>query len=194
MSLRQRADIVVILFAICSFAGWVYETIDNIVVFGGVYLRASFMLPWCPIYGVGGLIILAAMEPLRKRLEKRFPKAAEVLLVSAGIFVLTALVELAGSYVCEWLMGYVPWDYSGVPFNFDGRIAPRYTLRFVAMGLLALYGVRPVVASWAQRNSRSAHVCAVALVALILLDGALEALGVWRSAKDVLVPLGINHW
>ena len=194
MSLRQRVDVVVILFAVCSFAGWVYETLENVVTFGGIYLRASFMLPWCPIYGIGGLIILGAMEPLRKRLEKRFPKVAEVLLVSVGIFVLTALVELAGSYVCERIMGYVPWDYSGVPFNFDGRIAPRYTLRFVAMGLLALYGVYPFVTSWAQRNGRSARVCAVVLVALFVLDGALEALGVWQRAKDALVPLGINHW
>ena len=194
MNMRQRADIVVILFAVFSLAGWVYETLDNVVAFGGVYLRASLMLPWCPIYGVGGLIMLGAMGPLRGRLEGRVPKVAEVLLVSAGIFVLAALVELAGSYVCELLMGYVPWDYSGVPLNVDGRIAPRYTLRFVAMGLLALYGVRPLVASWAQRNGRSAHAVAVALAALFLLDCVLEALGVWRVAKDALVPFGINHW
>lgn len=188
------ACIGVILFAVFACAGWIYETVENMFTFGGVYLRASLMLPWCPIYGIGGLVIVCAMEPVRKRLAGRVPLAVQVAAVCVGIYVLTALVELAGSYACEALMGYVPWDYSGAWLNFDGRIAPAYTLRFVVLGLVALYAVYPIVAKWAGRHGRAAVVVAAALVCLFIVDNALEAAGAWARVKDALVPLGIRHW
>ncbi len=72
------ASVAVILFAVFSFAGWLYETVDNVFTFGGLYLRASLMLPWCPIYGIGGLLIVALLEPLRQRLVARTTKPVEV--------------------------------------------------------------------------------------------------------------------
>ncbi|MBQ9003600.1 MAG: putative ABC transporter permease [Eggerthellaceae bacterium] len=190
----RAACVGVILFAVFACAGWIYETAENVFTFGGVYLRASLMLPWCPIYGIGGLVIVCVMEPVRKRLARRVPLAAQVAVVCIGIYALTALVELAGSYVCEALMGYVPWDYSGAWLNFDGRIAPAYTLRFVVLGLVALYGVYPIVTKWVGRHGRAAVVVAVALVCLFVIDNVLEAAGVWARAKDALVPFGINYW
>lgn len=187
-------SIAIILFAVFSFAGWLYETIDNLISFGGLYLRASFMLPWCPIYGIGGLIIVAVVEPVREALARRAPKILELVLVAIAIYALTTLVELAGSYACEALMGYVPWDYSQAWLNFDGRIAPAYTLRFVVLGLVALYVVFPCVRGWVTRRPRTAGIVAIVLVVLFALDALLEALGVWVPVKDALVPLGILHW
>ncbi len=188
------ASVAVILFAVFSFAGWLYETVDNVFTFGGLYLRASLMLPWCPIYGIGGLLIVALLEPLRQRLVARTTKPVEVVVMSIAIYALTALVELAGSYVCEALMGYVPWDYSQAWLNFDGRIAPQYTLRFVVLGLVALYVVFPRVRRWAAGHQRAAALCACAFAALFALDNVLQALGVWAPVKDALAPLGIRHW
>ncbi len=190
----RTACVSVILFAVFSCAGWIYETVDNVFTFGGFYLRASLMLPWCPIYGVGGLVIVCAMEPVRRRLAARMPLALQVAVVCVGIYALTALVELAGSYVCEAAMGYVPWDYSGAWLNFDGRIAPAYTLRFVVLGLVALYVVYPAVAKWAGRHGRAAIALAAALAFLFVADNALEVAGVWAPVKDALVPFGIEHW
>ena len=191
---RPLACAVVILFALFSCAGWLYETIENVFTFGGLYLRASLLLPWCPIYGIGGLVIVAALEPLRPRLSARVPLVCEVAVVAACVFVLTALVELAGSYACEAIMGYVPWDYSDAWLNLDGRIAPAYTLRFVVLGLVALYAVFPLVARWVQAHERAAVTVATTLAALFVLDNLAESQGLWAAAKDALTPLGIRHW
>lgn len=188
------ASVGVVLFALFSFAGWLYETVENVFTFGGIYLRASLMLPWCPIYGIGGLIIVAALEPVRRRLAARVPTAMQVIAIVIGIYALTTVVELAGSYACEAVMGYVPWDYSDAPLNFQGRIAPMYTMRFVVLGLVALYGLYPLVARWAQAHGRAACVVAVAILVLFAADVALEAAGVWAPVKESLVPHGINHW
>lgn len=191
---RVRACVVVILFALFSCAGWIYETVENLFSFGGFYLRASLMLPWCPIYGVGGLIIVTVLEPMRKRLASRVSPAVQVAAVAVGIFLLTTAVELAASYVCEATMGYVPWDYSHAWMNFQGRIAPMYTLRFVLLGLVALYGLYPAVSTWAKHHPRGALVAACAVVALFACDCALESAGVWKPVKDALRQFGINHW
>lgn len=193
-TLGLTVSIVAILFSAFSFAGWLYETVENLFSFGGLYLRASLLLPWCPIYGVGGLIIVVALEPLRKWMSTRIPKAAELALVSVAIYALTTIVELVGSYLCEMAMGYVPWDYSDAWMNFDGRVAPAYTLRFVVLGLLALYVVFPLVRRWAIAHPRAAAITAGVLVVLFALDSVLQAMGVWPPVKDALVPLGINHW
>jgi uncharacterized membrane protein len=164
------------------------------VLVNGLYLRASLLFPWCPIYGIGGLIIVAALAPMRGRLSKRVSKPVELVLMSVAIFVLTAAVELAGSYVCEMLMGYVPWDYSDAWMNFDGRIAPAFTLRFVVLGLVALYLVYPWVRRWVTEHSRTAILTAIVLAVLLVLDYVLDGMGVWMPVKNALVPLGIRHW
>ena len=91
-------------------------------------------------------------------------------------------------------MGYVPWDYSAAPLNFQGRIAPMYTARFVVLGLIALYGLYPLVSRWADSHKRTAVGVAIAIICLFVADAVLEALGVWGPVKDSLVQYGINHW
>ncbi len=191
---RIKACVVIILFALFSCAGWIYETVENLFAFGGLYLRASLMLPWCPIYGIGGLVIVAVLEPARRRLTGRVSPAVQVALIAIGVFLLTAAVELIGSYVCEAVMGYVPWDYSHAWLNFQGRIAPMYTLRFVILGLVALYVLYPRVSTWGRRHPRGAMVAAIAVVVLFVCDNALESAGVWPTVKEALRQFGINHW
>lgn len=184
----------VILFALFSCAGWLYETIENIFTFGGFYLRAQLMLPWCPIYGIGGLLSVAALEPLRNKLQGRFPMLVQVVIVAVGIYVVATAVELIGSYVCEWTMGYVPWDYSHAWGNFQGRIAPVYSLRFVILGLLALYVLYPLVTRFVNEKPRTARIAAAILIVALVADYALEFAGFWNGVKDGLTAFGINHW
>lgn len=61
-------------------------------------------------------------------------------------------------------MGYVPWDYSHAWGNFQGRIAPAYTLRFVVLGLIALYALYPAVGRFASTRPVTAQRLALALV------------------------------
>lgn len=184
----------IILFALFSCAGWLYETIENIFTFGGFYLRAQLILPWCPIYGIGGLLIVALLEPLRRRLQGRMPAFLQFLIIAIGIYILASAVELAGSYVCELTMGYVPWDYSHAWGNFQGRIAPVYSMRFVILGLIALYVLFPVVTRFVEARPRAAMITSVLLLIALVGDYALEFAGMWDGVKDGLTAFGINHW
>lgn len=175
-----------ILFILFSFVGWCYEIINDFIVQGGFHARASFAGPWCPIYGIGGLLIVWCFTPVSRALAKRMPKLAEILIVAVGIFVLVSVVELVASYACEALMGFMPWDYSTSWGNFQGRVAPEFTLRFVIGGLVFLYLLAPVIGSWAQQHRSTALRIALVLAVLFALDGILELAGVWSG----IIPRG----
>ena len=175
-----------ILFMLFSFVGWCYEIGNDLVVQGAFKPRALFAGPWCPIYGIGGLLILACFKPVRERLAGRWPKVAEVLAVAVGIFLLVSVVELVASYVAEGIMGFMPWDYSTSWGNFQGRVAPEFTMRFVVGGLVFLYFLEPWVARWSARRPDAAVRLACVLAAIFALDGALELAGVWNG----IIPRG----
>lgn len=191
----DKVALLVLEFVAFSFAGWLYETIENLFSQGGFYLRQSLGLPWCPIYGIGGLIMVAAAAPLVRECRKRgIPRVAEVVLVGLCVGLIALVTELVGSYVCEWATGSFPWNYTGAWLNFEGRVAPLYTARFIVLGLIATYIVAPALNAWSDAHRSAARHLAVVFAALFILDCALEALGVWDPLEDMLEPLGIHHW
>ena len=175
-----------ILFMLFSCVGWCYEILNDLVVQGGFHPRASFAGPWCPIYGIGGLLIVWCFTSASRRLGAHMPKALEVLVVAVGVFLLVSAVELAASYACEALLGFMPWDYSSSWGNFQGRVAPEFTMRFVVGGLVFLYLLAPAVQSWAAGHRAAALRLAGLLLVLFALDGALELAGVWNG----IIPRG----
>ena len=175
-----------ILFMLFSCVGWFYEILNDLVVQGGFHPRATFAGPWCPIYGIGGLLIVWCFTPASRWLGARMPKLAEVLVVAVGIFLLVSAVELVASYACEALMGFMPWDYSSSWGNFQGRVAPEFTMRFVVGGLVFLYLLAPAVKAWGARHRGAALRLAGVLLALFALDGILELAGVWNG----IIPRG----
>ena len=188
-------SVVVIEFMAFSFVGWLYETVENWFSFGGIYLREQLGGPWCPIYGIGGLIMVAAALPLIGVCRKhKVNRVVEVLLVALCVGVVALVTELAGSYLCEALTGDFPWNYSGAWGNFEGRVAPLYTARFIVMGLIAAYLVAPAIEKWAAKHPFGARRLSVVLVVLLVADIVCEALGVWDPLEDKLEPFGIHHW
>jgi uncharacterized membrane protein len=164
-----------------SAVGWVYEIANDMICRHGFFPRASLAGPWCPIYGIGGLLIVICLHRIRGVARRATGMAGEVLVAAAGICILVIAVELLGSYVCEWTMGSMPWDYSGYWGNFEGRIAPEFTLRFVLGGLVFLYLMDPAISRWCLRNPAPAKTLSAILAALLVADVALESCGVWTT-------------
>lgn len=134
-----------LFFMIYSIIGWIYEEFLEIFVYGrGLTDRGILTGPYCPIYGVGSLLFLFTVyhiiknKPIKKRL-----------IFLPVIFVLCMLiataVELLSSYLCEAVVGYIPWDYTLYRYNFQARIALSPSLRFGLGGVLFLYIVQPAL-------------------------------------------------
>lgn len=179
--MRKLLDLLVVgflLFMVFSAVGWAYEIINDMICRHGFYPRAALMGPWCPIYGIGGLLI-ACLSDLVRRGRHGAALVAEVVTAAVAVALLVTVVELAGSYVCEATMGFMPWDYSPYWGNFEGRIAPEFTIRFVIGGLVFLYWLEPAIVAAYRSHRRAGIAVAVVLLALFVADNLLESAGVW---------------
>ena len=61
------------------------------------------------------------------------------------IVVFTTGIEFAVGYGYYRATGIRLWDYSGYRYNFRGFVTPRFSLYWLALGLVYLYGVLPLL-------------------------------------------------
>jgi len=101
---------VVWIFLIYAFIGWCtevsYATLD-----AGKFVNRGFLNgPYCPIYGIGVLVVVVILTPLKNSL----------LILFIGSFVLTSVLEYITGYVLEKVFHNKWWDYSDKPLISKG--------------------------------------------------------------------------
>lgn len=126
-------------FIIYSFLGFLLE-----VVFARVTRsrkqdrKCMVLLPLCPVYGIGALLIVHLPGIVRNN---------PILLFFCGALAATAAeYGMDWFYETAWKVRF--WDYSSMPWNLNGRVCLLFSL---AWGLLALpltAWVHPLVTRW----------------------------------------------
>lgn len=118
---------IVAYFVIYSFLGFIIETLFGLLTKGVVESRKSFLYgPFCGIYGLGAIVMIISL--------KRFNKNNYTLFI--GGFIVGSIIEYVISLIGEELFHIKWWDYSGMPFNINGRICIGFSLFW---GILAIY-------------------------------------------------------
>lgn len=102
------------VFFLCCFLGVVIETIFCWIASGRLSQRTG--LVWGPfnlIYGIGAVLLTVCLHPFIGKSDR-------------WIFIGGSIIGGAFEYFCSWLqetvLGTVSWDYTGYPFNLNGRI------------------------------------------------------------------------
>lgn len=152
---------VILYFTLYSFIGWVCETTYCSIAAKRFVNRGFLSGPYCPIYGFGAIFILYATA--------RF--VAQPVVVFLLSMVLTAALEYFTSWLLEKLFNMRWWDYSGRRFNLHGRICLTNTLIFGAFGLLAVYVLHPLLASFLGLfQPQTQRVLSSLVIVLLFLD------------------------
>ncbi|MBQ8435600.1 MAG: putative ABC transporter permease [Oscillospiraceae bacterium] len=150
----------VILFAICGFCGWIYEIAVTSYLHGHFVNRGFLHIPILPIYGVFSFIMLPV-----------FKKYNSLPVVFFGGMAITTVLELAASYIIEWILGYGLWSYRSWDFNFDGRISLYSSLAFGAMSVILIKGAYPLVKKMYEKLSlRTVCIFGSMIAAAIIAD------------------------
>lgn len=123
------------MFFVYSCMGWCLE-----VVFCGLnnghFINRGFLNgPVCPIYGVGGVLIISLLTPI----------SGNVFVLFAGAVVVTSLIEYLTGYALEQLYNARWWDYSKEPFNIKGYICLKFSLAWGIVGVILMRGIHPAV-------------------------------------------------
>lgn len=117
------------IFFIYAFLGWCTEVSYAATKTGRFVNRGFLNGPWCPIYGLGVVIVLSFLEPLKNNLPLLF----------LGSVVLTSALEWVTGFLLEKLFAQRWWDYSDEPFNLGGYICLRFSL---AWGFACVFVVK----------------------------------------------------
>ena len=123
-----------LLFICYSFVGWIIEVIYEYFMNGKLINRGFLIGPYCPIYGVGGIIATFTLTNHKDNI---------IILFVMSMF-LFALLEYFTSYIMEKVFKARWWDYSEYRFNINGRICLETLIPFGILGCLAIYVVNPM--------------------------------------------------
>jgi len=172
-----------LLFYILSVTGWCMEVAWKFVQFRRFINRGFLIGPYCPIYGVGSVLITLLLS--------RFSDDPITLFVMA--MVVCGILEYITSYVMEKMFHARWWDYSNAPFNINGRVCAQTLLLFGLLGLLLIYVIKPFLFSLFDSIPPTAmHVLCAALSILMLADIILSATVLGKIRKSATQTSGID--
>lgn len=125
----------VISFALYSLLGWACESTYCSIPAKKFINRGFLNGPFCPIYGVGALLVIFLLRPFTKNI---------VVLFVFGVLI-TSVVEYITSLLLEKLFHTTWWDYSKRRFNINGRVCLRNSLLFGVLSVLLVHFINPFV-------------------------------------------------
>lgn len=164
---RQRAlERQLLLFFLFSAAGWVWEVALGVVTTGQVINRGFLRGPWLPVYGVGGVLLSAALRGLRRR-----PAAALVLGALLG-----GAVEYGAALILEQWYHRRWWDYTGWTGSIRGRVCLASLTGFALAGWLASRWGEPLLRRFSRMSPGVRGLLCRGVGALYAADWALSLL------------------
>ena len=161
-------------FILYCILGFIVETIFGLVTKGRIESRQGFLYgPVCPIYGLGAVIMILALQPLKKN---------NYILFFGGC-VVGAIIEYLISYLGEIILKVNWWDYSDRFLNINGRICLTYSLFWGILALYLMKHLNPLIDKLFDKIKSKVSVkwlkILVAIIMIFLvIDGVLTAIGV----------------
>ena len=123
------------LFFLYSFAGWLLEVLFVAVRRRKYMDRGVLNGPLCVIYGVAGVVIAVTMPDIQENLFFLFLYSA----------LYATVIEWIAGHILEHFTGTRWWDYSHLPFNFDGYVALPVSVVWGVLGVALVKWVNPLL-------------------------------------------------
>ena len=166
-------------FLIWSFIGWVIEIVDMTFETGEYQNRGMLNMPICPIYGVGVLLIIAILRPLK----------GTFLALSIGSAIICTAIELGVGLLLEAIFHNRWWDYSHMHFNYKGLICLRNSLFWGIGCVIMMNVVQPAFEKYTDLlDVRIGFVIIFVMAVLIVIDIAASLKAI-KNLNDRLQKL-----
>lgn len=153
-------DYIAMFFIFC-FIGWLWEVGLHLVKDMVFVNRGVMYGPWLPIYGAGGVCIIALLNKLKHHKLKLF----------ICTMLLCGVIEYFTSFVIEFFNNMSYWDYHNMQLNLNGRVCMAGLLAFDIGGFLGIFIVGPLIKNLMRRlGPKKAKIVCSVLVALFVID------------------------
>lgn len=149
------------IFIIYAFIGWCTE-VSYAALDRGIFVNRGFLNgPYCPIYGCGVVIVVAALTPLKDNL----------LILFAGSFLLTSILEYITGFILEKVFHNKWWDYSNKPFNLHGYVCLKFSIYWGLACTFIMDVLHPIIY---KGITMIPHILGVVLLCIIMTGFAVD--------------------
>ncbi|MDE6075153.1 MAG: putative ABC transporter permease [Clostridia bacterium] len=147
-------------FFIYAILGWCVEVIHAALKRGKFENRGFLNGCWCPIYGVGVVLVLLSLTPIN----------INVFILFIASIILTSVLEFIVGFILEKLFKTKWWDYSKEHFNIKGYVCLKYSILWGLACVIVVDLIHPMIANLAQITPDLAKyiICGVLCAAFIV--------------------------
>lgn len=129
------------LFLIYAIIGWTIEVVGGLIQ-NKKFVNRGFMIgPYCPIYGVGGVLITIFLQDY----------VSNPFVLFCVAIVICGVLEYLTSYIMEKVFKARWWDYSKKKFNINGRVCLETIIPFGLLGCFIMYVSNPFIKNLLQK-------------------------------------------
>lgn len=171
-------------FIIYSMIGWGAELVWRSIIEEKRFVKeAGFLIgPWCPIYGVGALIIINWLTIYKN-------DAVALFIIS---MVTCTILEYITSFVMEKAFGRRWWDYSNYKFNLNGRICLLNSVVFGLSALILIEFLHPIVIYLIDLIPNTLLLILTLIIVLLFLFDLIMTLISTLHLKNIFTALNKN--
>lgn len=166
-------------FLIWSFIGWVIEIVDMTFETGEYQNRGMLNMPICPIYGVGVLLIIAILRPLK----------GTFLALCIGSSIICTAIELGVGLLLEAIFHNRWWDYSHMHFNYKGLICLRNSVLWGVGCVIMMNVVQPMLEKWVGFLDIRIGFAIILIMAVLIVIDIAASLKAIKNLNDRLKQL-----
>ncbi|HLD79483.1 MAG TPA: putative ABC transporter permease [Candidatus Nanoarchaeia archaeon] len=132
----MTATILILEFLLFSFIGGILDLLYNFVTERKWSNTGYFKAPFCPIYGVGALILIFVF--------KMFAFLSPFYVIMVGSVAMIVL-EYVGGIFTERILKLKLWDYSASRFHLHGYIHPLHSFYWLVLTIVFYFVLYPLV-------------------------------------------------
>lgn len=170
-----KTFILIALFLIYSFIGWIVE-VSAFLIQDHKFVNRGFLIgPVVPIYGTGGILITILLTKYQ----------SDPIILFCMAVIVCSILEYLTSYVMEKIFKTRWWDYSNKKFNINGRICLSNLIVFGIMGLVMVYLINPFLINILNKIDPILLKCVVSILMVLFIIDFFVSFSVTSKIKNV---------
>lgn len=172
-----------LFFFIYCFLGWIWETFYESLR-NGQYVNRGFLNgPFIPIYGFGAIFCLVIYDTV----------ASNIYFYLVVSIVLATILELVTGLTMERIFKVRYWDYSHIPGNIKGYIAPQISVFWGLLSLLIPRLLQPNIEEFVTRlDYHTLEIITYILTIYFVVDLTLSVIDA-LNLRHILMVLDENQ-
>ena len=171
-----------LLFIIYSVIGWVLEVIYGYYMKHKITNRGFLIGPYCPIYGIGCILIITLLSSYKEH--------------PAGLFVLAIVIastlEYFTSYIMEKLFKARWWDYTKTKYNINGRVCLDTMLPFGIIACIVLYIINPLIVNGLNSLSKDSIQILSIIIGVIFIIDIVTSFNIVNNFKKTIKKASVE--